>query len=153
MATTFDEIIDLALLSIQDYKLDALANDTNNQSAFQTITEGFLLRGLPEFNTCKQSLAYDENSRTFVSTFTPLEKSILADLWVEKWLEWKVNNITQFELKMTTSDFKHFSEAENLKQKSDWLDRIREKVKQKMTDYDYDDSELFQQWANGNFFS
>lgn len=153
MATTFDEIIDMALTSIQDYKLDALANDANNQSAFQTITEGFLLRGLPEFNTCRQSLAYDASSRTFVSTFTAMEISILADLWVEKWLEWKVNNITQFELKMTTSDFKHFSEAENLKQKSDWLDRIRERVKQKMTDYDYDDPAMFQQWASGNFFS
>ena len=151
MATTFDQIIDMALLSVKDYKLDELSQTSS--SDFQTITEGFLLRGLPEFTTCRQSLAYDLTARTFVSTLTDMEISILADLWVEEWMRQQVNNVTQFKLKMTTTDFKHYSEAENLKQKAEWLDRIREKVKQKMTDYDLQDLTMFRNYANGIFFT
>lgn len=150
MATTFDTVIDMALLSVKDYKLDQLAD--TSYSDFQTITEGFLLRGLPTFNTCRQSLAYDINTRSFVSDLTDLEISILADLWVEEWMRQQVQNISQFQLKMTTTDFKHYSEAENLKQKQETLDRIREKVKQKMSDYELMDIAMFQNYANGIFF-
>ena len=89
MATTFNDIIDMALITIQDYKLDELYS--TSQANFETITEGFLLRGLPKFNTCRQSLDYDLNTKSFVSTFTPLEISILSDLWVEEWFEYQVN--------------------------------------------------------------
>lgn len=151
MATTFDRVIDMALLSVKDYKLDELAQ--TSYSDFQAITEGFLLRGLPEFSTCRQPLTYDTTARTFSSDLTDMEVSILADLWVEEWMRQQVNNVTQFKLKMTTTDFKHYSEAENLKQKAEWLDRIREKVKQKMTDYDLQDLTMFQNYANGIFFT
>lgn len=150
MATTFNDIIDMALITIQDYKLNEMY--TTNQSDFETITEGFLLRGLPKFNTCRQSLDYDLETKSFVSTFTKIEISILSDLWVEEWFEFQVNNVTQFNGKMTTNDFKHYSEAENLKQKSDYLDRLREKRFQEMTNYDYADNCMWQNWANGIFF-
>lgn len=135
MATSFDTIIDMAMITIQDYKLDKLyaVNSTN----FETITSAFLLKGLPEFTNCKSSLAYDLPNKTFTADLTPLEISILADLWVYEWFAWHVQNVTQFENKMTPSDFKHFSESANLKEKSEYLDRAREKFKQKMVDYDF----------------
>lgn len=151
MATTFNDIIDMALITIKDYKLDELYS--TSQANFETITEGFLLRGLPKFNTCRQSLDYDLNTKSFVSTFTPLEISILSDLWVEEWFEYQVNNVTQFNGKMTTNDFKHYSEAENLKQKSEYLDKLREKRSQEMTNYDYGDGSMWTNWANGIFFT
>lgn len=150
MATSFDTIIDMALLSIKDYKLDQVA--TTSQSDFQTITDGFLLRGLPEFTDCRQSLEYDATARVFASDLTDLEISILADLWIEEWMRQQVQNVTQFQLKMTTTDFKHYSEAENLKQKQETLDKIREKVKQKMVDYELLDIAMFKKYANGIFF-
>ena len=36
---------------------------------------------------------------------------------------------------MTPSDFKHYSESANLKEKSEYLDKMREKYNQKMLDY------------------
>lgn len=148
MATKFSDIIDMALLTIQDYKLDTLY--TTNPEDFNAITNGFLLRGLPEFTNCKNSLAYDSDTQQFTSTLTPLEISILADLWVYEWFNFHVQNVTQFENKMTPSDFKHFSEAENLKQKSEYLDRLREKHSQKMTDYSLFNLD-WSSWGNGNF--
>lgn len=148
MATTFDEVIDMALLVIQDYKLNAIA--TTSPSDFKTITEGFLLRGLPEFNNCKTSLAYDSSTSTFINTLQPMEIRILADIWVEQWLIHQINNLTQMQNKMTPSDFKHYSESANLDSKSEYLDRIREKYKQEMVDYGYSNIN-WDNWGNGIF--
>lgn len=148
MATTFSDIIDVALVTIQDYKLNSLYQ--TNPEDFQTITNAFLLRGLPQFTNCKTPLTYDLTGQTFLNTLSPLEISILADLWVYKWFEWHIQNVTQFENKMTPSDFKHYSEAENLKQKAEYLDRLREKHSQKMTDYSLQNLD-WESWGNGNF--
>lgn len=131
--TSFDTVIDLAMATIQDYKLNNLYDASEND--FATITNAFLIRGIPEFTNCKHSLAYDTTQKAFLADLTPMEISILADLWVYEWMSWHVNNVTQFQGKMSPSDFKHYSEAENLKQKSEYLDRIREKFNQKMVDY------------------
>lgn len=131
--TSFDTIIDLAMATIQDYKLNNLYD--SSQDDFATITNAFLVRGLPEFTNCKSSLAYDSNQHAFLTDLSPLEISILADLWVYEWFNWHVQNVTQFQGKMSPSDFKHYSEAENLKQKSEYMDKIREKFNQKMVDY------------------
>ena len=131
--TSFDTIIDLAMATIQDYKLNNLYD--SSQDDFATITNAFLVRGLPEFTNCKSSLAYDSNQHAFLADLSPLEISILADLWLYEWFNWHVQNVTQFQGKMSPSDFKHYSEAENLKQKSEYIDKIREKFNQKMVDY------------------
>ena len=131
--TSFDTIIDLAMATIQDYKLNNLYD--SSQADFATITNAFLVRGLPEFTNCKSSLAHDSNQHAFLADLSPLEISILADLWVYEWFNWHVQNVTQFQGKMSPSDFKHYSEAENLKQKSEYMDKIREKFNQKMVDY------------------
>lgn len=134
MATSFDTIIDMALVNIQDYKLDKLYSV--NQTNFQVITDGFLKSGVPSFTECRKSLEYDAVNRTFVADLTSLEISILADLWVYAWFYFHVNNVTQFENHMSPSDFKHFSEAANLKEKSEYLDRLREKYEQKKNNYE-----------------
>lgn len=133
MATKFSDIIEMALISIQDYKLNHLHEDSPDD--FETITNAFLIKGVPQFTNCKKSLSYDIDTKMFTSDFTPLEISILADLWVYEWFNWHVQNVTQFENSMTPSDFKHHSKAENLKQKSEYLDRLRERHSQKMVDY------------------
>lgn len=131
--TSFDTIIDLAMATIQDYKLNNLYS--TSEEDFATITNAFLIRGIPEFTNCQQSLAYDTTQNAFNADLTPLEISILADLWVYEWFNWHTQNVTQFEGSMSPSDFKHFSKAENLKQKSEYMDKIREKFNQKMIDY------------------
>lgn len=133
MATKFNDIIETALISIQDYKLNNLYDD--NPDDFEAITNAFLVRGVPLFTNCKKSLSYSVEKQSFDSDFTPLEISILADLWVYEWFDWHVQNVTQFENSMTPSDFKHHSKAENLKQKSEYSDKLREKYNQKLVDY------------------
>ena len=135
MATTFEEVIDVALSSVQDYKLDKLYADTSTRENFETITTAFLLRGIPEFYNCKTSLGYNTTTKSFDNVLTNLEISVLADLWVYQWFVFQVQNLTQLQNKMSPKDFTHFSEAQNLQQKREYLDAIRERYSQKMTDY------------------
>lgn len=147
MATSFSEIIDMALITIQDYKLDNLYSE--DPDSFESITQAFLLKGLPQFTNCKTPLTYDLSTQSFSNDLKPIEISILADLWVAEWFAWHVQNVTQFENKMTPSDFKHFSESQNLREKSEYLDRLREKFNQKMIDYDLKHFD-WSSWGGGN---
>lgn len=148
MATTFDEVIDLALMGVKDYQLDNLYK--KNVDKFQDVCDGFLVKAIPEFIYCKTPLSCNLETRTFNNELKPLEISILADLWVAQWWKRQINDVTQFKLKMSPTDFKHYSEAENLKQKQDSLDKAREMYAQKMVDYGHVYGN-WSSWASGNF--
>ena len=44
-------------------------------------------------------------------------------------------DITQMNLHLSTKDFKSFSESQNLKQKSEVLDKMREDMNREITEY------------------
>lgn len=95
-----------------------------------------MIDAIPEFKECRQDLSYDINSRTFTADLTNLEIKILADLWVIGWFTRHTQDATQVDLKLSTSGgFITHSESQNLKEKSTYLDKLREKVSQKITDY------------------
>ena len=79
--TPYSEIIDLALISIRDYKLDALY--TSSPTNWATYLKGFLVRGLDNFDNCRQDLDNrNDSTATFNITLTSLEKGIVADYMV-----------------------------------------------------------------------
>lgn len=132
MGTPFDEVIDMSLITIRDYKLDKLY--MVDKTTFDLVFEGFLTRVEPDF-ICFQSLDYDLLSKSFISTLTRLEISILADLIVMCWFTSKVQDVTEFQGHMSDREFKKHSEANNLAKKTDYLDGLREKLEQKTTRY------------------
>ena len=134
MATTFDEVEDLALIIVNDYKLNNLYN--KDIIAFHKYCDGFLIKAIPNFTLCKQSLEYDLENRTFLYDLTILEKDILSDYWVLEWYTREANNASQIANKLqTTGSFKSHSEAQNMKAKESRLNVMREKVAQKCIDY------------------
>lgn len=138
MSTSFDKIIDLALVTVDDYKLVKLYNQS--QEGFQKWCDGFLLSAIPNFFQCRQSLEYDATTRQFVSDLTETEISILADLWVISWLLRETQNSAKINaLLQTSGSFKTHAASQNLKEKSSYLDGLREKVYQKITDYQLQD--------------
>ena len=114
MSTAFDTIEDLALITIRDYRIDALASDA---TVLQTYLDGFLIKAVPNFTECVNDLTYDTTARTFTSTFTNLEIEILANLMEIEWFKNDVQDITQVNLHLMNKEFKLNSENENLKQK------------------------------------
>ena len=98
-------------------------------------SETTLIKSIPKFVECLQPLDYNTETREFANELTLKEQSILADWFVYTWFETNVNDVTQFNLHLTNTDFKHYAEANNLDAKSEYLDRMREKIKQDSLDY------------------
>lgn len=134
MPTPFDSIEDLALIEIRDYKIDKLAQQS--EVGLQTYLDSFLISAIPNFTRCRQSLSYDLAARQFSADLTLTEQSILADYWVIEWFSKEVNDSTQIQNKLQISSaFTTHSSAQNLKEKSAYLDKLREEVDWKVTQY------------------
>lgn len=148
MPTSFDSVIDLALITVNDYKLGKLLNQS--QENFQTYCDGFLIAAIPQFYLCKQSLSYDLEARQFVADLTMFEQSILADFWVIQWFLKETQDAAQIANKLqVSSSFTMHSPAQNLKEKSSYLDTMREKVYQKINFYltqDFDSIPHINEW-------
>lgn len=140
MSTQFDEVIDLALIIVDDYKMNKLFNQDREE--FYQYCDRFLIKAIPNFTVCRQSLAYvvDYNSnpqvREFVNTLSIYEKDILADYWALEWFKRETQVASRINAALQNSgSFKSHSEALNLKAKESYLDGLRVKVSQKCTDY------------------
>lgn len=140
MPTPFDTIIDLALTLIDDYALINLHNQ--NQQKFLTVCDSYLIAAIPNFTRCKQRLSYDATLRQFDNELTDLEISILADYWILAWFKKQTQDSKKFNaLLQSSGSFKSHSAAQNLKEKNTYLNGLREKVSQKVTDYQAQDIE------------
>lgn len=125
--TSFDDIIDLALITVNDYRLSKLS--LQDEDSFKTYCDGFLISAIPDFPECKQSLEYNTETREFVSDLTMVEKSILANLWVIKWYLRDNQTYALYRQHLqAASSFKNHSESQNLKENSTYLDKLREEL-------------------------
>lgn len=150
MGTAVSEIFDMALVSIQDYKLNNLYAKSPRHEEWRNYLYGFLALAVSDFDNCTKSLNYDAATGYFDSELNNKEKIILSRWIVYEWFVRETNNILQFNNQLNDNDFKRYSEANNLQQKSEYRDRTREIVMQMMVDYE---KELidYKGWANGNF--
>ena len=140
MGTLFEKVYDRALMVIEDYKLNKLAEQ--DYEAFLLYLQGTLERSIPDFTSCNTDLSYneveDENGNmvmAFDNELSNKEINILSSIMVYNWFSRKVQDVTQFQGHLSNKEFKAHSEANNLKEKSEYLDRLREKYNQDIVDY------------------
>jgi len=133
LGTPFEKVIDMALLVIQDFRLDNLYNV--NKATFDLLFEGWLRKAKPKFVGCLQSLDIDLETKSFISILSDKEIDILADGIVIVWFTNKVQDVSEFGGHMSDSEFKKHSEANNLAKKKEYLDGLQEKMRQDITDY------------------
>lgn len=148
--TTYDEILDLALVSIEDYRLNKLY--TQSPTEFKLILQGFMIRGLSNFYNCVKNLS-DRNDETqqFNMVLDDLEKSIIADWTVIMWLDKEINDTRQITAMLQNRNEAHrYSEANNLKAKADHRVQMVEDVKHKQTLYSFEHNN-WKGWASGDY--
>ena len=148
MATLFTDIYELFLVEIIDWKIDRIYD--TSVPTFETYLQGFLVRAVPKFTNCEQSLVYSLVTDSFTSDFTVVEKSILAILMTIEWMNKEVQNISQFNNLLSDQDMKFHSAAQNLREKSEYKDRLRETVSQDMVDYGISNIS-WSDWADGEY--
>jgi hypothetical protein len=136
MATLYSDIFELFLGNIQDYKIDALYNDSTESA--EEYMKIFLIRAIPWFDNCLKDLdSRNDITRTFTVTLNTDEKVILSNLMVIEWLEHEIHDIKQMQLHLQDREFKTYAESQNLKEKSDHLIKLRENTEKLMTRYGY----------------
>lgn len=138
MATSFDVVEDYGLTLIEDYKLAKVYN--RSETEFRAVCDGFLVAAIPLFiPDALQSLDYDITNRQFLGDLTNIEVAILGRFWMMCWWERYVNISSQFQGKIQANSFKNFSEPQNLKEKRNTVDGVREKTYQLITNYQLQD--------------
>ena len=136
MATSFDSVIDMALIIIRDYKLDALYQD--DADSFNLVLQGYMLKGLPKFEvSCVDSLAYDLETRTFERELSDIEIDIISDWTVIMWYTDQINDVLEFKEPLSDVDFKRLATGQNLKPRQAYLQELRRKAKQDATNYQF----------------
>ena len=149
MATSFDEVIDLTVISFKDYKLNKLY--AISEEDFKTVMRGYLLKAIPKFTNCKKDLEdIDLVNKVFNNDLTLTEQVILSDYTVIEWMTPQILDITQMELHLNSTDFKHYSEQQNLKGKLEVQNVLRERVNQDTTNYGLKNIP-WNEWASGVF--
>ena len=145
--TSYDDIIDLALVSIEDYHLNRLANESPED--FNIVLEGFMIRGLANFENCKKDLsARDDKQRVFLCKLEEDEKSIIADYLVISWLDKEINDVRQITSMMQNNKEAHrYSEANNINAKVNRRNQLMEQVATKKTVYSFKKSNWLNKWA------
>lgn len=147
--TKFEEIYHIFLSTIKDYSLKRLFQYDLNVA--EDLMSVYLIRAISKFNNCIKDLSdYNLDQFEFNIELDNKEINILSDLMVLSWLDNLVNDITQMNFQLNDNDFKHYSEEKNLKEKSQYADRWREKVNQEMLEYGFKHTP-FKEWAVGNF--
>nr|DAJ39030.1 MAG TPA: hypothetical protein [Caudoviricetes sp.] len=148
--TSYDDILDLALVSIEDYRLDKVAIES--PAEFKLILEGFMIRGLSNFDNCVKDLSdRNEVEHKFNVQLDELEKSIIADWTAIMWLDKEINDTRQITAMLQNRNEAHrYSEANNLKAKADRRVQMTEDVKHKQTMYSLKHVD-WKGWANGNY--
>ena len=149
--TAFTDVYDRALVVMQDYKLDNLAQ--TNYDAFLIFMKGLLQNGIPFFNCCLNSLEYQDveeqeidnegqeitvTNTYFVNDLTNKEISILAMCIVYEWFKRDVNDAAQYRQKLSTRDFKTESSYQSLQKRSEYLDKMKEQICQEIQNYQVD---------------
>lgn len=148
MGTPLSNVYDLFMQLITDYRLIELFN--TSESDFETYLEAWLKYAIFDFNICNQSLEFDDTTKTFDVTLTSENMLILANLMMKYWANKNVNDITQMNLHVMDRDFKLFSESQNLREKVNHLNNIKETCSQMLIDYSYRKVD-WHQWANQGF--
>lgn len=136
MATSFDSVIDMALIIIRDYKLDALYQE--DAGSFNLVLQGYMLKGLPKFEvSCVDSLAYNLETRTFERELSDVEIDIISDWTVIMWYTDQINDVLEFKEPLSDVDFKRLATGQNLKPRQAYLQELRRKAKQDATNYQF----------------
>lgn len=136
MATSFDSVIDMALIIIRDYKLDALYQE--DTGSFNLVLQGYMLKGLPKFEvSCVDSLAYNLETRTFERELSDVEIDIISDWTVIMWYTDQINDVLEFKEPLSDVDFKRLATGQNLKPRQAYLQELRRKAKQDATNYQF----------------
>jgi len=136
MSTPYSDVFNLFLASIQDYRINKLY--TQSVAQMENYLTPFLIKAITNFRKCKTDLEdRDDINKVFNQTLSTDEKVILSNLMIVEWLTKEVNDILGMKLFLQDTDFKTYSQSQNLKEKRELLTTMKDIVDKQITQYSY----------------
>lgn len=135
MGTKLNEVYDYFALTVTDYRLTQLFNES--QEDYENFLQAWLEFAIAEFSMCDQDLEFNDETKEFNVVLSRENKVVLATLMMKYWLQKLVNDITQMNLHVQDRDFRVASEAMNLREKATRLTHVKETCSQMLLDYEY----------------
>lgn len=149
MTVNVTDIIDLFMTLVDDYRLTALFQSSEDD--FTKYMKSYVNFAIVEFTPfSKVSLTYNSTSLDFDVDLSLEVQTILAQLMVKYWLQKEVQDISQMSIHLQDKDFRTHSEANNLKEKSSHLDKVKETCSQLINDYSYRNND-WSTWFSQSF--
>lgn len=148
MGTNVEEVYDMALVTIRDYRLDNLAKA--DYDAFLKYLQGLLTKGIPEFTgdilgdlTIEENTTVDEDGNetttyNFMRILTPKEISILSETVVYNWVQSIQNDAVLLRGHLGVKEFKQLEISAGMKQRSEYIDKLFEKIHYDITQLQLD---------------
>jgi hypothetical protein len=154
MGTTLDQILDLFLSLINDYRLTGIFTASGSM-AFSIYAEPWILFAVTELSPISnQPLNYTQTSGSQIGYFDTVlnmeNQLLLAQICVKYWLMKSVQDVLQFNLTISDHDFKTYSQAQNLQIKQQYYIAKKEEIAQMLTEYAYRNAN-WSNWQNQIF--
>jgi hypothetical protein len=150
LATPYNDVIDIALVTIRDFKIDKLF--ALSPTDFDTYMQGFLVSAIPNFDCCTKDL--DDRSdvlRQFNETLTNTEIKILAEYLIIEWLSSEIRDIKQITgMLQNKKEANRYSEANLLDKKILLKSTTIEGIDKLKTAYDIKSTD-WKGWSNGDY--
>jgi len=130
----FSTIYDLALTSFRDWRLDKLFQ--TDPTSFNLVMQGLLMKAIPKFQNPNVDLTnFDLTLQQFNETLDLDTQVILSNFVVLEWMETQINDARTIALLLNSTDFRHSSEGNTMKEKANIRNQFREMNDREMTKY------------------
>jgi hypothetical protein len=141
VATPYSNIFERFANSIQDFEIDALY--LASTPSYEAYLIGFLSKATIKFRKCSEDLTVRSDvTKEFTATLTDEEEEIISALMVVEWFTKETNRILDIRMGLSDTDFKRYSEAQNLREKSNRLKQLKIDTDKLLIDYTYDNADI-----------
>lgn len=154
--TTFNEIYDLMMVIINDYKIDQLYQKDKN--VFYEYLRGFLINGLSDFD-CIKPLTYhkeliikDNNVKEEIFVFDyeldDDEKKIISEIAVSKYFKRLIQDVKARMPYMSQREFKKEATAPVMKENDKWYRELVSEYTQDISNYNIKHIKELEYWKD-----
>jgi len=134
MATSYENIYDLATRKITDFDLAAM-NDVD----LEDTLHGYLLSAIANFRKCKNDLSdRDDELRRFNVDLLDIEKEILAILMVRAWLAPQISSTLLTSQVFSDKEAKYYSQAAHISELLAHDEKLKLEAQKLSRDYSYE---------------
>lgn len=149
--TNFTDVYDMFMVTVQDYQLDKLyQTSADNLNTFLQSFLKYAINDVSGFCDIPNLMEdADFTAGEFSVDIGQYNVILLAEYMKRSWAKRQIDYVTQLQALLTDTDFKRFSEANNLQAKIAYYGSIEENLGRVRAEYVMQHKVNFKEWKTG----